>query len=416
MVQVSTSCKKFGTMRRCHIHDLLLELAISEAKEENFSHVNPQQNEENHCASRRAAYFHRDVVMCCTNNSKLRSLLFFDVFKPNQTSFRLLRVLELYCVKTIKDFPVQVTTMIFLRYLGLRSCSMRSLPKTIDHLQDLQTLDIRFSALTSVPVTLWNIKTLRHVRASSHKPINGPPKGAKLEHLQTLRQVKLMAWEESLPCVQNIRKLGLSNKDNHESKSAIKLLKHLEHLCSLVLEWQILPEEIVDMRSFISYKHIQSVQLRGKWPGSMTLDAAMLPVHITKLGLFDTWFEHDPMIELCKLQNLKVLYLGINTISCNKTVCLAGGFLQLQWLFLVDNDSLEEFCVEKGSLPVLKNLIIQECSKLKMLPDLQYVTPLQELVLTSMPEKFVSRTAQAHGKDWHKIKHVHSIKINWTCQ
>lgn len=176
--------------------------------------------------------------------------------------------------------------MIFLRYLGLRSCSIHSLPKTIDCLWDLQTLDIRSSALTSVSITLWNIKTLRHLLASSRNPIYGPPRGAKLEHLHTLRHVKLMAWEDALPFIQNITKLGLSNKDNCESKSTIRLLKHLEHLCSLVLEWQTLPEEILDMRSFISYKHIQSLWLGGKWPQSMTLNVAMLPVHVTKPGLF----------------------------------------------------------------------------------------------------------------------------------
>lgn len=55
MVQVSMSSKKYGIIRHCRIHDLLRELAINEPKEEKFSHVNPQKNEEQHCASRRAA-------------------------------------------------------------------------------------------------------------------------------------------------------------------------------------------------------------------------------------------------------------------------------------------------------------------------------------------------------------------------
>ncbi|KAF3338597.1 putative disease resistance protein [Carex littledalei] len=235
-----------------------------------------------HPTSRRAAHFQTDVVKFC-ENTNLRSLLIFDVHIASLIKFRLLCVLELKGVLCIENLAKEVTNMVHLSYLGLRRTWICSLPEKIDSLRKLQTLDIRETYITTVPFSLWEITTLRHVHASWNRPINGPPKGSKLEHILTLKYVKVMAWEKDLPQMENIRKLGIRNRDNRDSKPTAQWLKNFEHLCSLSIEWQILPEEIVDMRSFRSYKNIRNLGLHGEWPRSMLFNAAMIPEHVTQL-------------------------------------------------------------------------------------------------------------------------------------
>jgi Leucine-rich repeat (LRR) protein len=414
MVQISKISLKYGTIERCRIHDLLRELAIDKAEEENFLQVNPQQKDgyhhhhHHHHNLRRAAHFQTDVHKFC-NNTNLRSLLIFDVRIASPIKFRLLKVLELKGISSMKDLPHEITNMVHLRYLGLSRTGICSLPKNIDHLQKLQTLDIREAHVTKVPVSLWEITTLRHVHSSWNRPINGPPRRSQLEHILTLKYIKVMAWKKGLPYMKNIRKLGIRNTDNQESTPTAELLRNLEHLCSLNVEWQVLPEEIVDMRPFRSYYNIRNLGLRGEWPRSMSFEAAMIAVHVTKLILYHTRFEKDPMSELGKLQSLKELELGRHAVTCKKMACLAGGFPQLQRLSVTENESLEEWHVEEGSFPSLKYLWIVACWRLRMIPELQHVTSLQIFEVSVMPHDFKLRFASPDGEDWHKIKNIPQV-------
>ncbi|KAJ4794010.1 hypothetical protein LUZ62_045256 [Rhynchospora pubera] len=158
----------------------------------------------------------------------------------------------------------------------------------------------------------------------------------------------------------------------------------------------------VPTNSQIWFRFLRVLELKGVG----TIDT--LPMEVT--NMVHLRIEQDPMPELAKLQCIRILCLMFNAITCKKIACFAGGFLRLQRLWLVINKSLEEWYVEEGSLPVLKYLYIQECWGLRMLPDLHYVTSLQELELRSMREEFNSRIAQSDGADWHKIRHIPSIQ------
>lgn len=294
----------------------------------------------------------------------------------------------------------------------MRGSTVCSLPEKIDRLHKLQTLDITGTPLTSVPASFWDIKTLRHVHTHWFKSINAPPKGSKLESILTLAYVDVMEWEKGLRHLRNVRKLGVIDHHNRGSRPAAQLLKDLEHLCNLIIGFRDLPEEIVDMRPFRSYKIIRYLTVAGNWPRSTPLNAAMLPMHLTQLVLYATNMEQDPMPELKKLTSIKLLHLIENATTCEKIVCPAGGFLQLERLWLLNTDSFDEWYIEKGSLPVLKYLCILNCGRLRSLPDLHHVTTLQELQLRYMSEEFISRSAHTDGEDWHKVKHIPSIKRN----
>ncbi|KAJ3696488.1 hypothetical protein LUZ61_000193 [Rhynchospora tenuis] len=255
----------------------------------------------------------------------------------------------------------------------------------------LRILELKgVGTIETLPTEVTNMVHLRYLGLRGSNVNSLPEKIGRLQNLQTLdiRGTALTAAPVSL--------------------WNITALRHVHTDWSRAING---PPKGSKLESLLTLKYVKVMAWEeGKWPDCVSLNAAMLPLHITQLVLYNTRIEQDPMPELEKLQSIKILCLMYNAITCKKISCFAGGFPQLQRLWLVINKSLEEWYVEEGSLPVLKYLYIQECWGLKTLPDLHYVTSLQELELRSMLEEFNSRIAQSDGADWHKIRHIPSIR------
>ncbi|KAJ3672406.1 hypothetical protein LUZ60_007127 [Juncus effusus] len=406
MLQVSDRIRTIGTIKSCRVHDLLRDVAINEAKEERFLSVNPQENTRLKSRERRVAIYsiNNDVMHHYAPN--IRSLLSFGVQIHQGVKYRLLQVLELNNLPN-KILLNEITNMIHLRYLGLRHTKVDRLPENIGRLQNL---DINGTGIKSVPMSLWDIKSLRHVR--SYVPLNGPPKQANLSNLQTV-SIFVGAWEEDFPRLDNVRYLRINNKEcNRDWNPAAQMLQRMKYLRYLYVLGNSLSADVVNMNTFQSYKCIQLLELDGEWPNNLSLNASQLPCHVTILTLSSSRFEQDPMLELKKLQNLKSLCLDKAT-TCKKMICSRGGFHRLEELSIYSLEILEEFYVEEGSLPVLKDLCIGDCKELRMLPDLWYVPSLTKLELLDMSEELVKRTNPENGEDWHKIKRIQLISLNF---
>ena len=109
-----------------------------------------------------------------------------------------------------------------------------------------------------------------------------------------------------------------------------------------------------------------------------------------------------PVLE--KLRCLKVLILE-RAFESRKTICSSGGFSQLEVLKLYSL-SVEEWEIEEGAMPILKQLKIGNCGELGVPQGLQYLTKLQKLVWTELGDSKVNLVRNL-------CQHVPSIYFNY---
>ncbi|XP_078161537.1 disease resistance protein RPP13-like [Carex rostrata] len=387
MVQVD-SRSYVGSIETLRIHDLLRALAIQKAKEENFLLVYSNPNNKMSLSGARRVAIHNPDWDQLIMSSNLRTLLcFYEGSMPNCSKQRLLKVVS---TEEHEDNIIELEMFMELTQLRYLSLSGRLsdnrdqefFEKVIGRMKFLQTLEV-LQSLTKIdrnffefPKSAWNIKTLRHVYDSDSFEI---PASVKLTNLQTIGWVKLaQSWEIGLPHIPNLRSLHLDARSSR-SKADVPFLSTLKHLTNLDIWHDDSVLDILDMRGFPFYNHLQSLKLAYVSPTKLTqlLHEDMLPCHLIYLKIKEYKFQQDIMPVLEKLRCLKVLILH-NAFKSRKTTCSSGGFSQLEVLEL-ESLSMEEWEIEEGAMPILKKLNIWSCDKLGVPQGLQYLTNLQEL-------------------------------------
>ncbi|XP_031278383.1 disease resistance protein RPM1-like [Pistacia vera] len=326
-----------------------------------------------------------------------------------------LRVLDLERVyKPV--LPEAIGKLKLLTYLGLRSTFLDSIPISIGDLPCLETLDVKHTNITTLPMSIWKIKTLRHLymndihfemlkkkrfsfsamtnlhtwwglfigNAKDCLPMNW------LKNLSSLRKLGLTFHKISLPGITdwistltNLRSLKLRSIDDYSEPSDL----NLESMHKLV--------------------NLEELYLLGKLP--RVIDINQLPHKLEILTLSMSQLFDDPMPILGQLTHLKVLRLFAHSYIGEDMTC-TDGFPQLRVLKLWVLPSLCGWTIEKGAMPVLKELEIRYCRNLKKLEGLNNVTSLRELILTNMKEKFSAEVK----KSLHK--YAVTTENNWKVE
>ncbi|KAJ4819913.1 Disease resistance family protein [Rhynchospora pubera] len=456
MIQVSERYYN-GSIKYCLIHDLLRDLAIEKAKENNFLQIisNRDCSSSTMAMVRRAAlHCNREDIMQYTGPN-LRSLFYSVDETPNLARFRYLKIL--YGMKNYLELPSEISDkMTQLKYFGNFSnvvnygedeVSDNKCWKNISLMRNLQTLCIEHYTYDSRADCIWQIKTLRHAILPYEFP--GPPPTAELPNLQTLKTVNVReSWlVEGWPKMPGIRVLRLINFPPNYKESFCKFLSEVQHLTSLhvcldgklALEESSVRYEGLNMSSFPSYDHMQSLcvygqweyccenveevhrhnsmSLYGKWDCSdniegvnrhKSLDICLFPRHLIKLTIRYCNFREDPMPVIEKLNYLKKLVLISGRHSKGQLSCSAGGFPQLEYLQLQALDWLSEWKVEKGGMPLLKDINIRYCRWLRTIPELQHMTRLNKLTLDHVPRDLRMRL---QGEESYKILNIPFITM-----
>ncbi|XP_004496122.2 putative disease resistance RPP13-like protein 2 [Cicer arietinum] len=369
-----------------------------------------------------------DSASLRTYYKDVRSFLSFDAregSKPGQEignfmkvsiladCFLLLRVLDLERVYKPK-LPKTIARLSQLRYLGLRWTYLESLPSFISKLLKLQTLDLKHTYIHTLPTSIWEME-LRHLFLSETFHSRFPPQQKDrfslirfllpqrrdnfLQDLQTLWG--LFVDEETpvkngLDTLVNITKLGLACQQmSLEQEAMTKQLDtvadwiaKLEQLQSLRLKSRDEKGKpwILCLKSFRNNVNLTDMYLLGKLSSSSIL--SQFPNSLVELTLSHSKLEKDPMQLLKELSNLQTLCLLADSYVGQTMHCQAQKFPQLHVLKLWVLQQLEEWIIEPGALPCLRQLEIRSCSQLKMLPyGLMNVNTLLELKLTNMQEE-----------------------------
>ncbi|CAL5334365.1 unnamed protein product [Camellia sinensis] len=124
-----------------------------------------------------------------------------------------------------------------------------------------------------------------------------------------------------------------------------------------------------------------------------------LPINLKILTLSMSELRKDPMRVLGKLPRLNILNLLARAYVGEEIRCHSGEFRELRVLKLWMLENLTQWTVRKGALPQLVELEIRGCDYLENVEGLKELPELKELMLTNMPQEFVSDLREKLDKD-----------------
>ncbi|PQQ16254.1 putative disease resistance protein [Prunus yedoensis var. nudiflora] len=438
LVQVGTSGST-GTIKGCRIHDLVREMCLLKAKEENFLQINNslQENTSSVAAKatqlgkirRRAIYVDEKADRLVSSrdetNGHVRSLLFFGLeeWMPKSEKlllfplkdFKVLRVLKVEDLNKVEvELPSEIGNMVHLRFLSVRWNKIKTFPPSLGNLVCLQTLDWRLTNTDVViPNVIMKMKQLRHLYLPYVYTAKGKLELSTLGHLQTLYNLSSEYCDlKDVGRLTNLRKLRIilsSSLQNLEEilKSTGSTLNRIR---SLLVDNKMNSGEEQAMQIVSSCRHIYKLDLSGPI-AELPKELHNYP-NLTKLQLYRCSLKEDQMGILEKLPNLTTLELIGEAFEENTKILVfsKGGFPSLEFLDVIDMDGITEWRVEEGAMPSLCRLKI-EGLVLKTLPDgLRYLTNLRELTISWMPTE-LHRRIEEDGEDFYKIQHVPSLVI-----
>ncbi|CAL5394932.1 unnamed protein product [Camellia sinensis] len=434
LVQVS-STKIDGRVKNCRIHDVVREIILSKSEELSFCHVLADEDSSLNNQSRRLSMHMKNImdkVQESTHISRIRSFFLFAVGElPNKSwlgelaaNFKLLKVLDL------QDAPLdqlheEVGNLLHLRYL-----SVKTIPKSIGKLQNLQTLNLRRSLVFELPIEINRLHKLRHLLSVffnydidiSVDTIRGVKiKGGigRLEQLQKLFGVEAHEEEEEwgnlvlkeLENLRQLRKFGVSKVRRENGRVLCAAIEKMKHLRVLAIRAKS-EDEIMDLHSLSSPpEYLERLYVGGYL---VTLpDWIPKLQHLFVIRLHWTGLNANAIKSLQVLPNLLKLdiYQGYDGQRLHFEV---GGFQKLKALYLQGLKRLNSMVIEDGALPLLEELWIGPSPQLKEVPyGFHHLKRLAALSFYDMPIKFLGRMQPDEGEDYWIIQHIPDIKFSF---
>ncbi|XWS74916.1 hypothetical protein CRYUN_Cryun01aG0039500 [Craigia yunnanensis] len=448
LIQASTRDYTITCVKTIRLHDLLRELCVDKAREENFFEIIQPPLIENYGDSldvtlltsmlRRIAIHPSKRYVCLKGeHPNLRSLLLFqnerliELHISKCKSFKFLRVLKVV-KKDVRRWIVssEIGNLRHLKYLGLKCDGGEIiLPQSIRKLKSLHTLQILSDRLAIPPNVLFELKRLRHILLTDCEKafmlgarMSLPAKDI-LKNIVTLKYIRITE-NNAVPSLTNVQSLGVIFERSTDVEPILKTLIQSHRLQSLDMRFDTrLPKDSIPSYpdlELLSHYHLSKLFLSGKIqedPHSRHHVLKFVPTNIAKLTLWESEVKHDPMAVLEKLPHLTILVL-FKSYTGIKLICSANGFLQLDCLQIGNLPNLEEWQIEEGAMPRLRSLYFTNVPQLRMIPEgLRYITALQEMELYGMKRSLVKRLEVidgSEGDDFCKVSHIPSIQIYAT--
>ncbi|KAL5560154.1 hypothetical protein UlMin_036365 [Ulmus minor] len=383
---------------RFKIHDLVREIVLAKAEDQNFAAIVSAKNP-------RLPEKVRRLSMCTPlenlqgdyNFSRLRSLLFFPLEDDSASRFsmsaffngglRLLKVLNCQNFPNLERFPEGITKLYNLRFLSLEG-KVTSVPPSIGKLRNLETLDLSDTQVEELPVEILKLGRLRHVivyrsffndsRFDKFAGFKAPPGIETLTSLQTLTTIKASPGGvdliRSLGMLKQLRILEIEELGAEHGAALCSSLQKLSRLRKLWMETRE-EDEVLDLHNISSpaLQCLQGLYMHGC------------------LEVLPNWLEVDPLESLQALPNLAVLRL--QKAYGGEALCFkAGGFQMLKELAFFSLGKLRQVTIGKGALPRLEELHFEDCKLLEQVPSgLEFLTNLKKIWFIEMNDELVNK-------------------------
>ncbi|CAI9087768.1 OLC1v1021937C1 [Oldenlandia corymbosa var. corymbosa] len=377
---VVTKRSSMSGIKTCNIHDLLYDLCMEKGVTENFLNWLDSSNLTNQIMSS-AKYCHHRLCIGRIDpfikpnpiisrkelqTSKVHSLLWFSesgykVHSPGFLKrFKVLTVLDLCGVYLKCDgFPESVLSMIHLRYLALDLFDqLDGIQPSIANLWNLETLIIALRDIIRdpLPVSLWKMKSLRHVEISGGarldlEDLDGDDSIAT-HNLETLGSLHLAFDHKTMEFfskLTSLRKMDCCLEEENNHPMWFSMLGSLTKLESLKMKgwWNL---QLDEMATTFNFPRIESLK-------KLTLSQLRLPSSsISAIG------KQLPNLEVLKLDRDSFLgpVWNVEDESFSKLK-----YLKLQGLHIEEIDVSD--C--EDPFPSLEELVVQECYSLMEIPS-----------------------------------------------
>uniref|UniRef100_A0ACD5WN52 Uncharacterized protein n=1 Tax=Avena sativa TaxID=4498 RepID=A0ACD5WN52_AVESA len=313
-----------GKVKKCIVHDMVLEHIVAKASEENFITVvggnwlmQPPSSKVRRLSlqesdSKRA----NDTEKM--NLSHVRSLTMFgslNQLPSHSFKFGIVQVLDLEgCTGFKVHHTEEICKMLLLKYLSLRRTDTKKLPKAIGKLENLETLDIRETNVVELPKTVCLLERLVNILGGdkrTRRALRLPEelnKKKKMKALRILSGIEIVGGLADLHHLTELRKLAIYKLSAMGDDAGFKdLSSSIEYLGGYALQTLVIDDEssrfiksLDDMSS--PPKFLVALELSGKMvqlPGWITQLSAL-----SKLTLSVTALRTDNFLQLSNLEAL----------------------------------------------------------------------------------------------------------------
>ncbi|CAN7045851.1 unnamed protein product, partial [Brassica rapa subsp. trilocularis] len=404
---------RFETLQ---LHDMMREVCLRKAAEENFIQTidTSMANSKSPCKSRRLAIIVRwpgetFSVDKEVKNPSLRTLLFIGYKRWKATSLlftshKLMRVLDLSLVEFEGGkVPSSIGKLIHLRYLNFEWSNATQLPSSMRNLKKLLYLNLNIYLFrVYMPNILNEMRELTFLCLPERLHGKTNLELGNLVKLETKYILKNCFSTKhgrltDLKGMTRLRSLSIFiTYERYTMETLSSSLNKLSHLESLTIynDNKFYTPTNDDEEGFVwNFVHLKQLKLEIYMP--RLPDAQRFPSHLTTIHLENCCLKEDPMLILEKLLHLKKIRLWSKSFCGRRMDCSRYGFPQLHKLEFRGLEEWEEWIVEEGSMPLLHTLRINDCRKLKEIPDgLRFITNLEDLSVEYMGDEFNLRLSE----------------------
>ncbi|GAB2230407.1 hypothetical protein Droror1_Dr00014671 [Drosera rotundifolia] len=380
------------------VHDLLHELILHKLKELKLCQVSQRACKVDKEYRRLSILSSTADATFYNSDRKLSIRSLFLMRAPERLAklivqgsfFKVVHLLKVLIIEgaAVAHIPDAVGDLYLLQYLSIRNTEVSKLPKSIGKLTNLQTLDLRHSPIFQLPTAIKKLHSLRYLfaywqsddtRTGLQLPTGVLLNFKELQKLSCIDGSQAGGVIHELKYLKQLRKLSITNLKTEDNSVLCKALESLDQLQRL----EVISSggsEFFDLQDIASHPPLlRRLSLHGPLRRFPDWFANLSNVVELYLVLTGSYLVEDPLKILQTLPNLAQLGLLGGYIGLGLYV-RSTGFKRLKSLLLWNFPEVNTIIIEKGGLPILEELVLNEFPRLKNVPpgirDLKNVTGL----------------------------------------